>query len=251
MICGERFRVSCSPYLYFYIMITRLDTVDSTNTYLKALVRNGAGHGTAVVADRQTGGRGRQGKTFFSPAGSGVYLSVFLAPETDKLTLLTTAAAVAVRRAIKNVTGIDTGIKWINDIYKDGKKLCGILAEAINGGAVIGVGLNLFAPTEPIPEELDGKITYLFDGFCDGIKDVLSDAIITELCDICRELRSPAMLDEYRSASIVLGREIEYYMNNIGFAARAVDIDSDGGLITVDAEGKTVTLNAGNISIKI
>ena len=109
------------------------ETIDSTSTYAKKLAESGAEHGTAVIALQQTGGRGRLGRSFHAPAGTGIYMSLILKTAADfsKAMLVTTAASVAVCRAIRKVCGADPQIKWVNDIYLNGKKVCGILTEAV------------------------------------------------------------------------------------------------------------------------
>ena len=148
------------------------EEVASTNQTAKELAVAGkAGHGSLVLARSQQAGRGRRGRSFFSPKDAGLYLSVIIKPEstlTESL-LLTCAAAVAVCRAVKQVYGLELSIKWVNDLYYQGKKVCGILTEAVtdfeSGSiefAVIGIGLNLFQGKEPLPLELREKAGVLF-----------------------------------------------------------------------------------------
>lgn len=141
--------------------------ISSTNTVLKELARCGqAGEKTVLVSDYQTGGKGRLGRSFFSPKGSGLYLSMLLSPKEHVLDsmMLTAQAAVAVYRAVKLVLGIELDIKWVNDLYHQGKKVCGILAEGqVNAKTgmldfvVIGIGINLYEPTGGFPEELKAR----------------------------------------------------------------------------------------------
>ena len=230
--------------------IIRLDTVDSTNTYLKALVSQGACPGTVVIAEAQTAGRGRFGRSFFSPKGSGIYMSVYLRPETDKLTLITTAAAVALRRSIKNSSGADTDIKWINDIYKDGKKLCGILAEGVNGGVIVGIGVNFGKFSQPLPEDIADSATYLADRDTPELKEKLINEIIINLTEVSENLRDPGILEEYRKYSTVIGKTVEYTINNEKSEALAIGIDGDGALIIKDRSGRIATLTSGSVTVK-
>ena len=141
------------------------DTIDSTNTYAKMLAAEGAEHGTTVIALQQTGGRGRLGRSFHAPPGTGIYMSIVLKTESDfsKALMATTAASVAVCRAVSAVCSAEAQIKWVNDIYSDGKKCAGILCESVineNGQMpyiVVGIGVNLFAP---------------YGGFSPEIKDI-------------------------------------------------------------------------------
>ena len=140
--------------------------VDSTNTRLKAIADHAA-DGTVIAAGRQSGGRGRLGRSFASPEG-GVYLSILLAPTADlsRCLTLTPTAAVAVRRAIKRCCGISAYIKWPNDLQLRGKKLCGILTEAVSADGevkiIIGIGVNLNTRAEDFPPELRDSACSVF-----------------------------------------------------------------------------------------
>lgn len=154
------------------VMVRLYDSVPSTNQAAKlAAVSGDAGHGSLVAALEQTEGRGRRGRSFCSPREAGLYFSVVLHPgeSLQESLLITTAAAVAVYKAVLEVCGISLGIKWVNDLFKDGKKVCGILTEAMTDfesgnieSAIVGIGLNLF-PGEEIPEELENIAGALYD----------------------------------------------------------------------------------------
>ncbi|MEG1870124.1 MAG: biotin--[acetyl-CoA-carboxylase] ligase, partial [Oscillospiraceae bacterium] len=140
---------------YKKLPITALKTVSSTNTHARMMAANGAKHGTIVVSEEQTNGKGRMGRTFFSPEGSGIYMSIILRPNTHttNAVFITTAAAVAVCRAIAKLTVAKPTIKWVNDIILRDKKICGILTEAVtdfeNGmveSVVVGIGINFKEP---------------------------------------------------------------------------------------------------------
>ena len=144
------------------IRLQAFESLDSTNNYLKKLAAEGAAEGTVVIADEQTAGRGRMGRSFASVAGCGIYMSMLLRPADctpDCAQSLTAVCAVAVCRAIEKVCGRAPGIKWINDLYLRGKKICGILCESsVKNGkvdyAVLGIGLNVTTRIEDFPEEL-------------------------------------------------------------------------------------------------
>ena len=142
--------------------IILLDEIDSTNNFLKQKAESGEKSGTVIIAKRQTGGKGRLGRSFFSPQG-GMYLSILLRPQisAEKSLFITTAAAVAVCRAIEKVSNKKSGIKWVNDVFIDNKKVCGILTEASldfeTGGlyyAVVGIGVNLYYPKNSFPNDI-------------------------------------------------------------------------------------------------
>jgi len=150
-------------------IIHYLRTVDSTSNKLKALAREGAAVGTVVLADEQTGGRGRSGRTWFSPAGLGVWMSVLLESGTpaERLAPLSIAAAVSVADALRELTGLDVQVKWPNDLLFGGRKLGGLLVESMQtagekvSSAVLGIGLNVSLTEDDLPAELAGTATSL------------------------------------------------------------------------------------------
>lgn len=222
------------------------DEIDSTNTRAKLLAEQGAVHGTAVIAERQTAGRGRHGRSFYSPAGTGLYLSVVLRPENTDLNMATIRAAVAVSRAIECTAGILPGIKWVNDLFVDGKKVCGILAEGVgpfeNGApaaVVLGVGIN--CSTALFPEELRGIAGSLGGAFS---REALAAAVLTEL------RKMSGGIEEYRERSLMVGREVSFLRDGENVAATVLGIDDAGGLRLRHAGGETV-LRCGEVSVKI
>lgn len=230
-------------------------TIDSTNDEAKRLLAEGKTGPALIVAEEQTAGRGRQGKTFYSPEHEGIYMT-FSFPTALPLTSavsVTTAAAVAVFLAIRDLTGIETEIKWVNDIYLNGKKICGILTEAISdlesGRAahiILGIGLN-FSNTE-FPAELQGIAGSLNP--TGVIRNQMVARILDRLLDVVSNLGDDGYLAIYREHSMVIGREIEYIRDGDRFTARAVDIDEDGALIVEDTRGERTTLSSGEITVR-
>ena len=184
-------------------------SLPSTNTHLKALAAEGAPEGTVVVAQEQTAGRGRMGRSFFSPRGSGVYFSLLLRPNMRAMdaTLVTTAAAVAVTDALKSVCGIDAHIKWVNDVYVGERKVCGILTEGsfnVETGAidsiVLGIGINVEPPPEGFPDELRPIAAPLYMGSAPaGVRSRLIAAVLSRFYDILPRLEEKPHLAAYRS----------------------------------------------------
>lgn len=226
------------------------DTVGSTNDVAKELCKSDSKQ-YLVLANSQTCGRGRQGKTFFSPEGSGLYFSLTVntaSPDFD-FTGVTCAVSVAVTRAIEKLTDLKPQIKWVNDIYIGGKKVCGILVQAVNDGGritklVIGVGMNI--TTADFPDELReiaGSLNKKID------RSILAAEIVNNIFELLQQ-KPDEYLDEYKQKSNVLGKEIIYYQNNTSHPATAVDIDGTGGLV-VEENGKIITLTSGEISLKI
>ena len=234
------------------------DLLDSTNNRAKALAAAGAAHGTTVIADSQSGGRGRLGRSFFSPEHSGVYLTVILRPECapDRAGLLTSLAAVAAARAVEKVSGADVKIKWVNDLYLNGKKICGILTEAglgLEAGrleyAVVGIGINVnrmaFPPElQEIASSVDNETGVSPD------RNRLIAEILNELEALYGDLETGAFLEESRRRSNVIGRTVTVLEGGKQYPARALDIDDQGRLVIETEEGKTC-LNYGEVSLKI
>lgn len=224
--------------------------IDSTN--LEAKRRATAVHNTPMlfVADSQTAGRGRMGRQFYSPDSTGLYMSYMYTPDcgfSDSVTV-TAAAAVAVARAIKRLTDLEPEIKWVNDIYIGGKKVCGILTEAVTGKDVkiiIGIGINI--TTQSFPKEIEG--------IADSLKisvdrNRLAARIVKELQVLISELSERSFIEEYRRLSCVLGRDVTFIKNGEERYGKAVDIDRDGGLVVQTSDG-SITLNTGEISLKV
>jgi BirA family biotin operon repressor/biotin-[acetyl-CoA-carboxylase] ligase len=224
------------------------DTVGSTNDVAKELCKDGRQH--LVVANAQTNGRGRQGKSFFSPEGSGLYFS--LTVNTDKpdfsFTGVTCAAAVACTRAIEKLTALRPQIKWVNDIYVDNKKVCGILVQAVteNGRItrlIIGIGVNV--STSDFPEEIKNIAGSLGNSVD---RSILTAEIVNNILELL--MQEPCLyIGEYKSKSNVLGREIIYIKDGIRHHATAVDIDGAGGLVVEEGKDK-ITLTSGEISLR-
>ncbi len=236
------------------------NTIDSTNNYLKQLALNGAPEGTAVIAEQQTGGRGRMGRSFFSPAGKGLYLSFLLRPDCSAGALmhLTCAGAVAVCDAIKEVTGTRPGIKWTNDLILNGKKLGGILTELStdsNGNvkyAIMGIGINCLHTQEDFPPELKEMATSLKIANLQGNPAILACAILQRLAKLCQTLLTDkaVLMDAYRSDCITLGMDIQWTKDDAIYAGKALDIDADGGLVVLSNSGKTETISTGEVSVR-
>lgn len=234
--------------------------IDSTNLEAKRRAKKSAVKAAVIIADSQTAGRGRFGRSFFSPPGCGIYLSVLLRPNREQLanaTLFTTAAAAAVCRAIERVCGLEPQIKWVNDIYLGGKKVCGILSEAVCGkesGAidsiVIGLGINFKSGGE-LPDELRDIVGTLFgDERLTVSRNKLAAQVINELFSILPDISSRKFLEYYRSRSMLLGQEVVFSRGDKKYTAMAENIDDDGALVVRFADGKREALNSGEVSVR-
>ncbi len=228
--------------------------VDSTGTVVRRLAAAGAPEGTVVVAGRQTAGRGRLGRQFYSPEG-GVYLSVLLRPAAGVSPgLITSCAAVAVARAIGLHTGLPVGIKWVNDIFLHGRKVAGILAEgelAPDGElsyVILGIGVNV-AKTA-CPADLTHILTSLEEAGCCPSRAALIATILEEWERAYTALPTGDFLEEYRRLSVVLGKEVTVWRGAEHFPAVAEAIDEQGQLVVRTADG-LVTLPSGEVSLRL
>ncbi len=227
-------------------LISVFDSLPSTNTHLSALAREGAPAGRVILAETQTAGRGRLGRSFFSPAGSGIYLSILLRPKTLDAGKLTTLAAVVVADAISRVCGIEVGIKWVNDLIFDGKKLCGILAEGAGADfAVLGIGINVTKSAFP-PELAD---------IATSLEEVTGEApdrnrLIAEILKRLTkaDLEGFSHMDEYRRRSLTLGKWVNILGSGETVFVRA--IEDDGALLVEDPTGQPRRISSGEVSVR-
>ena len=235
-------------------------TIDSTNTRAKELAKQGAPQGTVLVAGSQTAGRGRMGRTFQSPDGQGVYLSVILRPNCapTELMHLTCAAGVAMVNAVEAACGIRPQVKWINDLVVGTKKLGGILTEmSLANGiveyAVVGIGINCLQKQQDFPDEIAAMATSL-SLICE--KPVppakLAAAMVHELWKMEATLLTgkQAWMAAYKANCITLGKDIQVLRADAVLPGKALDIDSDGGLVVQYADGTVGTVAAGEVSVR-
>ena len=233
------------------------DTIDSTNTRAKLLAAQGAPHGTVLIADHQTGGRGRLGRTFLSPASTGVYMSVILRPgcPPSEIMHLTCAAAVAACDAVEKAVGIRPGIKWTNDLVHGERKLAGILTElglspkGLVDWAVIGIGINCLQKEEdfdPAIRAFAGSLAMFAP--CDRAK--VAAALIESFSEMDLSRKADIMA-QYKCDCITLGREVSLLRGTDPVRhGKAVDLDTDGGLIVEFAPGVREVVNSGEISVR-
>ena len=233
------------------------DTLESSNRTAKLLALDGAPHGTLVLTAHQSAGRGRLGRTFESPAGKGVYCSVLLRPNVPAASAQTAtiSAAVAVCRAVHDLCGLELAIKWVNDVYYQGKKVCGILTEAgtdLESGRlewlVVGIGLNLTATPADWPPELARKAGSLYPGGPSPVsRAALAGAIARELLALCPGFDC---LDEYRARCFVPGHWVTVCAEAETYAARAIAIDDEGRLVVERENGRREALRCGEVTTR-
>ena len=235
--------------------------VTSTNTVMRELALKGAPEGFVLAAEEQTAGKGRLGRKFYSPAGHGVYFSLLLRPGsiTGDASLITSAAAVAAARAIEEVFGVRVGIKWVNDLFAEGKKVCGILTEAVfnmESGmietAILGIGINVTRPQHGFPEEIGhiaAALTERMQGK-DGERCRLIAATLDNFWASYQNLAAREFLSEYRERSIIIGQHIYVLSGDGQRPATALAIDDDCGLLVRYGNGETAKLASGEVSIR-
>lgn len=249
--------------LHHQLDIRVLDSIDSTNEEAKRILNSETKPevDTVILANEQTKGKGRLGRYFHSPEQTGLYMSVAMpkiSSEADP-TLLTTVAAVAACFAIEKLTDLKPQIKWVNDIFLDGKKICGILTEGIINletqkieSIILGIGVNLTREEEGIPNEFKHVIGSLFEKDEQQIKrNELSAAILNEFYTLYENMSDKKYLDEYRKRCFVLGQQVSFTRNKQDYTGTAEQIDDTGALIVRLSNGETITLSYGEISIKI
>ena len=233
-------------------------TIDSTNTQAKRLALDGAIHGTIVVSEEQSAGKGRYNRSFFSPKGAGLYMSLILRPKADSkdLQMITVAAAVAVCEAVEELTGQKQKprIKWVNDIFLDGRKICGILSEAVTDfesskveSIVVGAGINCRAAKEGLPEEFSPIVGYIGEVNRNELAAVLASKILkySEMLD------APSLIDGYKSRSLMLGKQVSFEKDGLTYFATAIGINDYGNLIVRLECGESMVLSSGEVSVSI
>lgn len=236
------------------------DSVDSTNLVLRKLASEGAPEGTVVIAAEQTGGRGRKGRSFYSPPGTGVYISLLLKPKIapDDATLITTTAAVAVCGAVESLSGEEATIKWVNDVFLRGKKICGILTEGsfdMESGefeyAVLGTGINVFEPDGGFPQEIREIAGSVLTSPAPDAKNRMIAEYLNRFLPLYRALGSAETNAEYRKRSFVLGKQVNVIGGTGTTPARAIDVDERCRLIVEYADGRREALSSGEISVRV
>lgn len=243
---------SLKEFIDFDADVLYYPVTDSTNNEAKKLVNDGSNRPMLIVAEEQTNGRGRQGKSFYSPPLTGIYMTLVTHP-MSKLTnavTATTAASVAVCKAVEELTQLKPKIKWVNDVYLDGKKICGILTEAVTdfetqtvSSVIIGIGMNI--KTIDFPNEVENATSLNVN-----ISRVKLIAHIANNLNRILFYDYSEFIDYYISHSMIIGEKINFIKDSKVTPAKAVDIDSTGGLVVELENGETTTLRSGEISIK-
>lgn len=250
-----------SPAYPWKDRIAYTPSIGSTNDALKVLAQQGAPHGTALLAGHQTVGHGRMGRSFHSPEGMGIYLSILLRPDCapTELMHLTCAAAVAMCDAVEKAAGFRPGIKWTNDLVWGKQKLGGILTElglASDGNVewcIIGIGINCCQKEGDFPEELRTIAASL--NMVTG-RDIsparLAGAMLDALAVMDHRLlkEKGAILETYRKDCVTLGQEISILRGDTLRHGTALSVDEEGALIVEYDDGTVAAVNSGEVSIR-
>ena len=236
------------------------ESVTSTNTVLKESVNPEEKKEKVLIAQAQTAGKGRLGRTFESPFGTGIYLSMLLFPNcsAQEALFLTTAAAVAVSRAIEEISQRTAQIKWVNDIYLDKKKVCGILTEAsvdFEGGglhyAVVGIGINIAKPQGGFPEEVEKIATAVYEKEVPpSARAQISAAVIRHFYSIYENLPNRDYMQDYKDKSLLTGLDIVFQQGNIMEEGRVTGIDDEAKLLVTLKNGEKRAYSAGEVNIQ-
>ncbi len=246
-------------------LITVERCVTSTNALLKAQAAAGAPEGTLLVALSQTAGRGRLGRTFHSPEGTGLYFSLLLRPTCapEDALMLTVAIAAAATETIHALTGTCPGIKWVNDLYLRDRKLAGILTESALSPetghldyAVVGIGINVEEPAGGFPEEIAGIAGALYPNKKTPaqLREQLVAGILNRFYEYYDHLTEREFLEYYRTHSCLIGRNVlvtNLATDTEGRLAHAIAIDEDCHLVVEYADGQREALQSGDVRLQL
>ena len=246
-------------YLDQKLNITIFEELDSTNNYLKKLGSQGEKENQLIIALSQTCGRGRMGRSFYSPNGTGIYFSLLLHPEfsAEKSLFLTVMAAVSVAETAMKYNENDVKIKWVNDIYIDGKKVCGILTEgAINSDknldyAVVGIGINVVAPEKCFPEDIKDIATAIFPG---NTEEYIKEKIVADVVNRFFKMYNGVdndYISRYKEYSYLTGKEINIISGETTRPATVIGITDDCHLLVKNVKGKIEEISSGDVSVRL
>lgn len=236
------------------------EQLESTNTKIAEMAAEGSEHGTVVVADSQTAGKGRRGRTWESPKGENIYMSMLLRPgiATDKAPMLTLVMAYSVAQAIRKQGFPDVQIKWPNDLILSGKKICGILTEMQLKGSeidfvVVGVGINV--NTHNFPTDLDGKATSLYmESGRQFERQPIIEAVVDNFVNLYEQFVKKQSLsflqDSYNDMLVNVGKEVRVLEPDNEYTAYAQGINAEGELLVRTAEGVEKAVYAGEVSVR-
>lgn len=232
--------------------------LSSSNTEAKRLAKAGASEFTSVIALTQTSGKGRLGRSFISNSENGLYMSMILYPtlSPNKCVDITAMAAVAVLESIKSTAGVDAQIKWVNDVYVDDRKICGILTESsINSEGfdyvICGIGVNITPPAGGFDDsikDIAGAIFLKESPKC--YKELLCASIIDNLIKYYADIENKTYIKIYRESSNIIGKNVDVYIGNEIIGGRVVDINDMAELVVKKENGEICVFNSGEARVR-
>lgn len=232
------------------------DTIDSTNKHALQLAKDGAAQGTCILSREQTAGRGRLGRSWVSPPDSGIYMSIILRPTLamEDMPLITLATGVACATAIGKICGLSIGLKWVNDLILNRKKLGGILVEMQKPAVVVGIGINVQHDETTVPEDLKEKMTWLRRDFDTKFStNKLAVEILLQLeiyYHLLLDGRKSDILNDWRKLSVNIGKEVSCQSGNQSLEGTVIDINEQGALLLRTKGGGVQTIYAGEVSVR-
>lgn len=232
------------------------DVVSSTNLLLKQ--RYAEPEGLVIIANAQEAGMGRVGRTFFSPKNSGIYFSVLLKPnDSNTVNFVTAMAGVAVCKAITKIFNLSPKIKWVNDIYLNNKKICGILTQSsfslennTSEYVILGIGINVYSPPEGFPSELENIAGSITSNRQQGLRNQLVAEVLNAFWKLYINPNFDSIAAEYKSLSYLIGKEINIIDSTSTICATAIDIDNNCRLVIKSPNGTITTLSSGEITVR-
>lgn len=254
-LSGKLIRRMAGNKIFFPYNIETRNVVTSTNTIMKKEASDGKEEFSVLIASSQSEGRGRMGRSFHSPGKTGVYMSILLRPDKKENPLhITTDAAVCCARVFEKLTGERAEIKWVNDIYMRGRKVCGILTESSlsdNGYAVLGIGVNVTMPKKGFPDDIKDRAGAVFSRNSKHLREKVASELLCEFLKIYSGWNRTALLEEYKERSMLKGKEILILKGDKTEIATAIDVADDYSLIVKKENGETEKLNSGDVTIKM
>ena len=235
------------------------ESVSSTNTILREMA-DSESEFTVLISDHQTNGMGRKGNAFFSPDKTGIYMSILLKPQLSfkDFLLITPLCAVCCARAIEKISQKESKIKWVNDIYIDNKKVCGILAQSITDkennitGCILGIGINVYAPLSGFPEDIKSKAGYLFEKKENkNLREMLIAEVLNNFSSLYKDLTEKLFYDEYVSRSLITNKTVTVIYPNREIKCLVIGIDKDFRLDVKLENGEISKLDSGEVSLLI
>ncbi len=241
------------------IKISVVEVTGSTNEDMKKRAREGEDEISLLIANSQTAGKGSKGRSFFSPDGTGIYMSLLLRPDctAEESTLLTPMAAVATALAIEKVTGTEAKIKWVNDIFVGDRKVSGILTEgeAEKGEnrlswAVVGIGINIKRPEGGFPAEIKDIAGAVYEG-TENLRNRIAAEVVNGFVHFYKRLTERSFYEEYRKRLFILSKEVTVTLADESFTATVIDLDPMFRLKVKLSDGSEKLLSSGEVSVKV